>query len=140
MCGPPPTNNDFAVTLGVDPNDPNPKKTVPSTPLFAEAVEALGALRPVPMESAWTTSGPLVRLVRAAASTEWGRALIDDPVAAREQRDRQARLAGKQTLVEASQRVREQKEADKRRRWRGKRRHDCIVRVKTALRRIAGYS
>ena len=115
-------------------------RSVPSTPLFADAVEALGALRPVPMESARTTPGPLVRLARAAAGTEWGRALIDDPVAAREQRERQARLAGKQTLVEASQRVREEKEADKRRRWRGKRRHDRIVRVKSALRRIAGYS
>jgi hypothetical protein len=62
--------------------------------------------------------------------------LIDDPVALRERRERESRLADKQTLVEASRRLRDQKEADKRRRWREKRRRDRIVRVKTALRRI----
>ena len=111
-------------------------RAVPSTPLFADAVEALGELKPASLLSARTTPGRIVRVARAAAATEWGRALIDDPVAARERREREARLADKQTLVEASRRLRDQKEADKRRRWREKRRRDRIVRVKTALRRI----
>jgi hypothetical protein len=111
-------------------------RAVASTPVFADAVEALGALRPVPMQTAWTRPGPLVRAARAAAATEWGRRLIDDPVALREQREREARLADKQTLVEASRRLREQKEEDKRRRWRDKRRRERVVRLKTALRRM----
>jgi hypothetical protein len=113
--------------------------SVPATPVFADAVEELGAVHAAPVRPAWSpVAGTLVRITRAAVATEWGRTLLEDPVGARERRARQARLADKQTLVDARVRVRRQKEDDKRRRWRDKRRRDRIVRLKTALRRIVG--
>jgi hypothetical protein len=111
-----------------------------ATPLFADAVEQTAArtavARPAPRTAALLR--PAVAGLYALAATRWGSRLLEDPIAARERQDRDARIAGKRAAADEHRRQREQKDDDKRRRWRQKRRQESFVRIKTAAKRVMG--
>jgi hypothetical protein len=111
-----------------------------ATPVFADAVEQIAAGRPArrPAGRGAALLRPVVSGLYAAAGTAWGARLLEDPVAARERAGRDVRLAGKRALIDDQRRLREQKEEDKRRRWRHKRRLDHLVRLKTVAKRMIG--
>jgi len=79
---------------------------------------------------------PVVASLHAISATAWGARLFQDPVAASEEAARDARLAEKQELVRRSEASRARKEQEKDARWRRKRRHERVVRLKTLARRI----
>jgi len=111
-----------------------------ATPMFATAVERTAARRrPAPDAAASAALlRPVISGLYALAGTRWGARLLEDPVAERERVARDGRVADKRALVDAHRRQREQKEEDKRRRWRHKRRHENLVRLKTAAKRLIG--
>jgi hypothetical protein len=112
-------------------------RDVRATERFVDALEDAALLRPSPRRSAAApVVRPIVAALRAAAHTRYGAALLQDPVEAREEAARNARLADKEAIVRTSDAVRAQKERDKADRWRRKRRHERVVRLKTLARRL----
>jgi hypothetical protein len=109
-----------------------------ATPQVADAVEHTARLRPraVPRAAALR---PVVQALYALAGTPWGGRLLEDPLAVRERRARDAKIAGKRVLADEHRRRRERKDADKRQRQRLKRRQEGLVRLKTAAKRVIGH-
>jgi hypothetical protein len=108
-----------------------------ATDRFVEALEEAAlidsrALRPVRAP----ILRPVVTGLRALSGTRWGAALFQDASAAEEEAAREARMAEKRELVRQSDATRARKEQDKDARWRRKRRHERVVRLKTLARRI----
>ena len=112
-------------------------RSVEATDRFVEALEDAALLRP---RGTLSVTAPLLRPIvaglRALSGTAWGAALFQDPVAAREEAARAARIADKQEVVRRSEAARARKEQDKDARWRRKRRQERVIRLKTLARRI----
>lgn len=108
-----------------------------ATDRFVEALEEAALIRP---RGNVSLSAPMLRPVvtglRLLSSTRWGASLFQDPAAAEEEAARAARIAEKRELVRQSDEARARKELDKDARWRRKRRHERVVRLKTLARRI----
>jgi hypothetical protein len=113
-------------------------REVPATARFVDALEdaALIAPRPDARRRAAALLRPVVSGLTALSLTRWGAALLRDPVAAREEAERAARVAQKATLVRRSEETRATKARDRDARWRRKRRRDRVVRLKTIARRL----
>ena len=107
------------------------------TDRFVEALEEAALLRPPRrLHAAAPLLWPVVTALRGAAATAWGARLLQDPSTMQEQAMRTARIAAKQVLVKQRQAARARKEHEKDVRWRRKRRHDRVVRLKTLARRM----
>jgi hypothetical protein len=112
-------------------------RDVRATARFVDALEDAALLRPHrPGAVAAALARPAVGALRTIARTSWGASLLQDPVAAREEAARTARLAEKHAQIERSEAARARKEQDKDRRWRRKRRQERVVRLKTLARRL----
>jgi hypothetical protein len=108
-----------------------------ATDRFVDAVEDAALLSPrgagrLPAALA----RPAVAALRSMSRTPWGASLLRDPVGAREEAARNARLAEKHAHIQRSDAARARKEHDKDLRWRRKRRQERVVRLKTLARRL----
>jgi hypothetical protein len=112
-------------------------RPIRATDKFVDALEDAALLTP---PKPWSLCAPLmwpfVAGLRAASRTTWGSSLLQDPVAAQEEAERNERLAGKQEHIRRTDARRARKERDKELRWRRKRRHERVVRWKTLARRF----
>jgi hypothetical protein len=112
-------------------------RSAAATDRFVDALEDAALLTP---RRGLSIAGPLLRPLvaglRAASHTSAGAALLQDPVAAAEEAARDERLARKQALVRESEAARARKERAKEERWRRKRQHGRVVRLKTLARRL----
>jgi hypothetical protein len=108
-----------------------------STDRFVEALEDAARLRPVRSLGARAPLlRPAIMALRGIAATSWGARLLQDPATADELALRARRIAAKQEQVKQRDALRARKEHDKDLRWRRKRRHDRVVRLKTIARRM----
>jgi len=110
---------------------------VRGTDRFVEALSDAARLQPRPRGSVRALAlRPVVGALSAVSRTDWGASLLRDPVAAREEAARSARLAAKQAHIDRREAERDEKERDKQARWRRKRRQERLVHLKTLARRI----